>query len=88
MLVSEAFEVTERLVDDRRMMLFKASLVLEVSVTIFAYPFRQSKGRDLKFCIGIGVRFVDLVRQMMVESLLVNEIAVTVAAVELCCVNG
>ena len=84
MLVSEAFEVAEGLVNDRRTMLFKAFLILEVSVTILAYPLGQPKGRDLRF----GLRFVDLVRQMLVESLLVNEIVVTIAAVELCCVNG
>ena len=65
-------------------MLLKASLILEVSITIFAYPVGQPKGRNLR----LGIRFVDLVRQMLVESLLVNEIAVTITAVELCCVNG
>ena len=83
-LVSEAFEVAEGLVDDGRTMLSKAFLVFEISVTIFAYPLGQTPRRDLRF----GIRFVDFVRQMLVESLLVNEIAVTVAAVELCCVNG
>ena len=83
-LVSEAFEVAEGLVDDGRTMLCKAFLVLEVSVTIVANPVGQTQGRDLSFV----VRSVDFIRQMLLESLLINEIAVTVAAVELCCVNG
>lgn len=82
--MSEAFEVAERLVDDRRSMLLKTVLIFKISVTIFANPVGQLKGRELRF----GFRFVDLVRQMVVKSLLVNEIAVTIAAVELGCVNG
>jgi len=58
-------------------------LVSKLSFALLAYPSGESEERDLRF----GAEVVNCVCQVLEESLLVNKVPVTIATVELHCMN-